>query len=67
MKTVWKIYLMPAIMLIASIVMLISPGNVYAQTDQIFTQHWALPTLYNPAAAGQSEWLRVRGGQDSNG
>lgn len=62
MKTVGKIYLMPAIMLIASIVMFISPGNVYAQTDQIFTQHWALPTLYNPAAAGQSEWLRIRGG-----
>lgn len=33
-----------------------------AQNDPVFTQHWALPTLYNPAAAGDTEWLRIRGG-----
>lgn len=28
----------------------------------IFTQHWALPTLYNPARTGDTDFLRIRGG-----
>ena len=62
MKTTVKISFMPAVTLIALMGVLLSPGRAYAQTDPIFTQHWALPSLYNPAAAGQSEWLRIRGG-----
>lgn len=36
--------------------------SAQAQTDIIMSQHWALPTLYNPARAGQTDWLRVTGG-----
>lgn len=33
-----------------------------AQTEAQLTQYWATPTLYNPAATGTSEYLRIRGG-----
>ena len=33
-----------------------------AQADLMFTQHWALPTLYNPAATGETDFIRIRGG-----
>lgn len=33
-----------------------------AQSDAQLTQYWALPTLYNPAATGSSDYLRIRGG-----
>lgn len=33
-----------------------------AQNEAIFTQAWALPTLYNPAATGDTDFLRIRGG-----
>lgn len=35
---------------------------VSAQTDIQMSQYWAVPTYYNPAAAGSTEWLRIRGG-----
>lgn len=35
---------------------------MHAQSDMIFSQHWALPTLYNPASTGDTDFLRVRGG-----
>ena len=37
-----------------------APG-VYAQSDPLYTQSWMVPTLYNPAAAGSTDWLRIRG------
>lgn len=33
-----------------------------AQTDVQMTQYWAVPTYYNPAAAGATDYLRIRGG-----
>lgn len=30
------------------------------QSDPVFTQYWALPTLYNPAATGDSDFIRLR-------
>ncbi|MDE6337245.1 MAG: PorP/SprF family type IX secretion system membrane protein [Muribaculaceae bacterium] len=36
--------------------------SVKAQSEMIFTQHWALPTLYNPARTGDTDFLRIRGG-----
>lgn len=33
-----------------------------AQTDAQFTQYYAVPTFYNPAAVGQSDFLNIRGG-----
>lgn len=36
--------------------------RIAAQTDPLLSQHYAVPTLYNPAAAGSTDWLRIRGG-----
>lgn len=36
--------------------------DAMAQADLMFTQHWALPTLYNPAATGETDFIRIRGG-----
>lgn len=33
-----------------------------AQADAQFTQYWAVPTYYNPAAVGSSDFVRIRGG-----
>jgi len=33
-----------------------------AQTDAQLTQYWAVPSYYNPAAAGSSDYLRIRAG-----
>lgn len=41
---------------------LIFPCEVRAQSDPLFVQHWALPTLYNPAATGDTDFIRIRGG-----
>lgn len=35
--------------------------KVHAQSDPLYTQAWNLPTLYNPAAVGSTDWLRIRG------
>ncbi len=37
------------------------PRDVAAQTDAQFSQHYEVPSLYNPAAIGQSDFLRLRG------
>lgn len=50
---------------IASMCLLISlffGGKAFAQSDPLFTQYWALPTLLNPAATGNTDFLRIRGG-----
>lgn len=36
--------------------------HVHAQTDIIFTQYWEMPTLLNPAATGDTDFIRIRGG-----
>ena len=38
------------------------PLSALAQSEAVFTQYWALPTLYNPAATGETDFLRIRGG-----
>ncbi len=35
--------------------------DVHGQSDPLYTQAWALPTLYNPAAVGSTDFLRIRG------
>ena len=50
-----------AVMHVASVVMLLCAFTASAQSDPIYTQAWALPTLYNPAASGSTDWLRIRG------
>ena len=34
----------------------------YGQNDAQFTQYWAVPNYYNPAATGTVDFLRIRGG-----
>ncbi len=34
----------------------------FAQGDAQFTQYWAVPTYYNPAATGTIDFIRIRGG-----
>lgn len=37
-------------------------GQAVAQNDAMFTQYWAVPTYYNPAATGTIDFIRIRGG-----
>ncbi len=46
---------------VACIIVSLCPVAVQAQSDPLYTQAWALPTLYNPAAAGSTDFLRIRG------
>lgn len=46
---------------VAMILILIA-NNANAQTDAQLTQYWAVPSYYNPAASGASDYLRIRGG-----
>lgn len=38
------------------------PGALRAEGDMMLTQHWAMPTLLNPAATGDIDFIRIRGG-----
>lgn len=33
-----------------------------AQTDALFSQYYAVPTFYNPAATGRTDFVNIRGG-----
>ncbi|MDE6480566.1 MAG: type IX secretion system membrane protein PorP/SprF [Muribaculaceae bacterium] len=48
---------------IASVCILASllPAVSRGQSDPLYSQAWALPTLYNPASAGSTDFLRIRG------
>ena len=37
------------------------PIIVTSQIDAMLTQHWAMPTLLNPGATGEIDFIRVRG------
>ena len=41
---------------------LFAAPRAHAQNDAMFTQYWAVPTYYNPAATGTIDFIRVRGG-----
>ena len=47
--------------IIVCLVASLCPQQSHAQSDPLYTQAWALPTLYNPAATGSTDWLRIRG------
>ena len=36
--------------------------SAHAQTDAQFTQYYQVPTYYNPAAVGQTDFIKLRGG-----
>lgn len=43
-------------------VALVSAPRIQAQGDAMLTHYWAVPTYYNPAAAGDTDNIRLRGG-----
>lgn len=48
--------------LISFFVLVIYPERVYSQVDAQFTQYYAIPTYYNAAATGETDFVRMRGG-----
>lgn len=53
----WTVAMVVAIVAVA--VMLSVKAS--AQNDAEFTQYWAMPTYYNPAATGSIDYVRIRG------
>lgn len=53
----WRLTRCVAICILLAISALTAP----AQTTPLYTDAWALPTLYNPAAVGSTDFLRIRG------
>lgn len=49
-----------AVMAVAAAVL--APLPAEAQSDAAFTQYFQVPTYYNPAAVGSTDYLRIRGG-----
>lgn len=48
-------------MLVMAALAIATPG-LKAQGDAMLTHYWAVPTYYNPAAAGDTDNIRLRGG-----
>ena len=46
---------------VAIMISALMPESVHGQSDPLYTQSWALPTLYNPASVGSTDFLRIRG------
>lgn len=44
------------------LLLLLTGLPVKAQDELMITQHWAVPTFYNPANTGNTDYLRIRGG-----
>lgn len=51
-----------AAVLAVSVMALIAVPDVSGQGDAMLTHYWAVPTYYNPAAVGDTDYLRLRGG-----
>ena len=43
-------------------VLFVAASESRAQNDLMITQHWAIPTFYNPANTGNTDFLRIRAG-----
>ena len=49
--------------ILAVVLLILFTGSTAgAQNDLMLTQHWAVPTLYNPANTGNTDYLRIRAG-----
>ena len=48
--------------ILSVIISLTAASVAVGQTDPLLSQHFVVPSLYNPAAAGSSELLRLRAG-----
>lgn len=56
MKTILRLILTLTAMTAGSML------TMHAQGDAMLTQYWAVPTYYNPGAAGDTDNIRLRGG-----
>lgn len=45
-----------------AVMLMVGAVSATAQNDVQFTQYWAVPTYYNPAATGDIDFVRIRGG-----
>ncbi len=52
-----RVWAISAVCVLAAMI----PLSIYGQSDPLYSQAWALPTLYNPAAVGSTDFLRIRG------
>jgi type IX secretion system PorP/SprF family membrane protein len=50
------------IALIAALAFIVPTQSVRAQSDAQFSQYYEVPTYYNPAAIGQTDMIKIRGG-----
>lgn len=48
--------------LAALLLMIIASTPAKAQDELMLTQHWSVPTFYNPANTGNTDYLRIRAG-----
>lgn len=48
--------------LILFTILVVTAAVAPAQTDPLLSQHYAVPTLYNPSMAGSTDLLRIRAG-----
>lgn len=48
-------------MALTSVLVCLSAFATQAQSTPLYTEAWALPVLYNPAAVGSTDFLRIRG------
>lgn len=58
-----KLHIKNFLHLLAVVLLLLFGGsNASAQNELMLTQQWALPTFYNPANTGNTDFLRIRAG-----
>lgn len=64
MRTIRNFLSAHSLLSIGTVMMLavLSAFEIEAQTDAQLSQYWAMPTYYNPAASGNVEFVRIRGG-----
>lgn len=48
--------------LVAALLVLVAAVHAHAQVDAQFTQYWAAPTYYNPAAVGRVDSIHITAG-----
>ncbi len=61
METLQRNTLRFVVLMTIGVFSVLCPSITLGQSDPLYTQAWALPTLYNPAASGSTDWLRIRG------
>lgn len=58
----FRINLIAVIVLMCFTMSMKAQIKVTSKTDVMLTQNWAMPTLLNPAATGDTDFIRIRGG-----